>query len=449
MKTIWHLAAKDLKLLLRDRMGAFFILLFPVLMGLFFGLAMGGISSGGSASRIKMALVDEDRSTLSAKLAELLVRSGNVEITPATMAEAMDQVRTGKRTGLLRVPAGFGERAGILWQQPPEIDIGMDPSRTAESGMVEGFIMQAMGEITGMEMTNTQRMLPMLDSQLEQARGELAGNPVQLALMETLFGSLRQMMGSVEQLNRQSEDGAGGENASGSQGPALGNGMQLASVNRIDVTREFDPKSIQAQARLMRSRWDISFPQAMLWGVMGCTAGFAISLVRERTLGTLPRLQMAPVGKLALLLGKSLACFLAVLLVFAVMTLLGVCLGMKPANYPMLVASAFCIAWAFVGIMMSVSVLGKSEQGVSGAGWAINMVMAMLGGAMIPAMFLPEFLQRVSVASPVRWSILAVEGSIWRNFSWSEFLLPAAILIAIGAGGLSLGLAIWTRRPNC
>ena len=39
---IVQLALKDLKLLLRDRMGAFFILGFPIMMGLFFGLMMGG-----------------------------------------------------------------------------------------------------------------------------------------------------------------------------------------------------------------------------------------------------------------------------------------------------------------------------------------------------------------------------------------------------------------------
>lgn len=43
---VLDLAIKDLKLLFRDKLGAFFILGFPVLMGLFFGMVMSGMSSG-------------------------------------------------------------------------------------------------------------------------------------------------------------------------------------------------------------------------------------------------------------------------------------------------------------------------------------------------------------------------------------------------------------------
>lgn len=476
MKTIWHLAIKDLRLLARDRGGAFFVIFFPVLMGLFFGLVMNGPSSGGSTNRIDLALVDEDQSRLSRRLAEILEGEGNVSLHPVDRTAAVDLVRRGQRKGLLRIPAGFGERAGVMWRAPAEIEIGMDPSRTAEAGMVEGFLLQSMGQITSEEMMNTSRMLPMLEEQQKLSRAALAADPVRQAMFETLFGSLRQVMGSVEALNSAAEppateppateppaseppaseprgDGPAGQAASdpadvASDFVAPGAGMQLARITRLDVTREEEPGSLQAQTRLIRSRWDISFPQAMLWGVLGCAAGFAISLVRERTLGTLPRLQMAPIGKLSLLLGKALACFLAVLMVFAMMTLLGCGLGMRPGNTLMLAVAAVCTAIAFVGIMMTVSVLGRTEQGVSGAGWAINMVMAMLGGAMIPAMFMPGFLQQVGKLSPVRWAILSVEGAIWRNFSWSEQVWPFLILLATGAAGTAIGLAIWNRRPG-
>ena len=47
----------------------------------------------------------------------------------------------------------------------------------------------------------------------------------------------------------------------------------------------------------LRSKWDISFPQAMIWGILACAAGFAISIVRERKQGTFLRLQVAPVSR--------------------------------------------------------------------------------------------------------------------------------------------------------
>ena len=76
----------------------------------------------------------------------------------------------------------------------------------------------------------------------------------------------------------------------------------------------------EGQVRKMRSQWDISFPQAMLWGILGCVAGFAISIARERTLGTLVRLEAAPITWFHILSGKALACFLTAIGVVTMMT---------------------------------------------------------------------------------------------------------------------------------
>ena len=55
----------------------------------------------------------------------------------------MDRVRRGQLVGMIAIPKGFGETAGMLWMESPAIEVGIDPSRKAESGMLEGMIMQA------------------------------------------------------------------------------------------------------------------------------------------------------------------------------------------------------------------------------------------------------------------------------------------------------------------
>ena len=45
----------------------------------------------------------------------------------------------------------------------------------------------------------------------------------------------------------------------------------------------------------------------------------------------------------------------------------------------------------------------------------------------------------LSQASPVKWSILALEGAIWRNYSPIEMLLPCGVLIAVGIVCLAVG----------
>ena len=155
----------------------------------------------------------------------------------------------------------------------------------------------------------------------------------------------------------------------------------------------------------------------MMWGVLGCAAGFAITIVRERKQGTFLRLQVAPVTRSQIVAGKALACFLTVIGVIAVMVALGTWLGMRPRSPALLAIAAVCIAFCFVGIMILMSMIGKSEEAVSGGAWAANMFMAMFGGGMMPLLFMPGFMKTLSNFSPVKWSILALEGSIWRGFT--------------------------------
>ena len=89
--------------------------------------------------------------------------------------------------------------------------------------------------------------------------------------------------------------------------------------------------------------------------------------------------------------------------------------------------------------MMLVASLGRTEKGAAGAGWAIMMPMSMLGGGMMPLAVMPAWMQPLSVVSPVRWTILAYEGAIWRGFSLAEMALPCAILVGIGAVAFALG----------
>jgi ABC-2 type transport system permease protein len=189
-----------------------------------------------------------------------------------------------------------------------------------------------------------------------------------------------------------------------------------------------------------RSAFDFTFPQGILWGVIGSALGFALSLVTERTRGTLLRLETAPLSRLDVVAGKALACFAAILLVESLLLALGAAaFGIRPGSWAVLAAAAVAVAFCFVGIMTTVAVLGRTEQSASGLGWAILMPLAMFGGGMIPLFVMPSWMQAVSNVSPVKWGILALEGATWRGFSASEMAVPLGVLLAVGASGLVMG----------
>jgi ABC-2 type transport system permease protein len=300
--------------------------------------------------------------------------------------------------------------------------------------MLQGLIMQAAGKLAMDRFQDPASMRPII----QDASDNITADP---NVPSQVRPALNQMMSSLEgfmekwQAALAAQRAAKGDTKESSDDAGFG----IARIKTNDVAREPPPGSHEALVQHIRSKWDISFPQAMLWGVLACAATFAISIVRERKQGTLLRLQAAPISRRQVLLGKATACFLAVLGVIIMMIALGVALGMRPRSPALLALASICTAFCFVGIMTLMSVVGKTEEAVSGAAWGANMIMAMFGGAMIPLAFMPSFMTTFGQASPVKWSILALEGAIWRDFSASEMLLPCSILVAVGAVCLAIG----------
>jgi ABC-2 type transport system permease protein len=438
MPTVLTMAAKDLRLMSRDLLGLFFIVGFPIVMGIFFGVVMGSFDT--KSVTLGVAVVDEDDSKMSRKFVEAIESTGNVRSEKLTRSLAMDRVRRGQLVGMIAIPKGFGDSAGIMWMEGPAIEVGIDPSRKAEAGMLEGMIMQAMGKLVAVRFQDPASMRPMI----QKAKDEVAAaNDLGMMgpLVAQMLNSLDTFLETWDTVRAADSESAGGQSAGMPE-------LQLARIETLDVTREVSKGSTEAVLRNLRSKWDISFPQAMMWGVLGCAAGFAITIVRERKQGTFLRLQIAPVTRAQIVAGKALACFLTVIGVIAVMVVLGMWLGMRPRSPSLLLIAAVSIAFCFVGIMILMSTIGKTEEAVSGGAWAANMFMAMFGGGMMPLLFLPGFMKTLSNFSPVKWSILALEGSIWRGFTLADMLVPCGILLATGAVCLGLGARLLARTAN-
>ena len=189
------------------------------------------------------------------------------------------------------------------------------------------------------------------------------------------------------------------------------------------------------------SAYDVSFPQGIIWGLISVVMAFATSLVNERTLGTLVRLRMAPLGTPTILAGKALACFAATALVMVPLLGVGILVfGISPTSWAMLLIAIVSVSIAMTGLMLLFSTIGSTERTTGNIGWAIMMVLAMTGGGMMPLAFMPEWLQTVSHVSPIKWSILAMEGGLWRGFGIGEMLIPCVTLVAVGCTSFLVGL---------
>jgi ABC-2 type transport system permease protein len=418
MPVVFALALKDLKILVRLRSGLFFSLAWPLLVAILFGTIFAG--EGGSTARLRIAVVDEDGSQEARDFAARLETGGEFETARTSRAEALSAVRRGTRTAAVIIPAGFGEAgARMFYGAPPSLELWIDPSRKAESGMLQGILMKYGAERMQAALTNRAASQEML----RKAREDLAA-----AAPGAQKDNIGRFLGDLDRFLQ-----AGPADATDANGQ-----WQPLAVEQKTVARTTGPYP--------KNSYDLTFPQGILWGIIGCVMTFGLGIVSERTHGTLVRLQMAPVSRAQILGGKALACFLAIAGVeVALFTIGRAFFGVRPTSWILLAAAGISAAVAFVGIMMLVSVLGKSEQAAAGAGWAVMLPLAMLGGGMIPLFVMPSWMVRAGNVSPAKWAVLAFEGAIWRGFSVTEMFLPCAILVATGIVCFAVGTRTFPR----
>jgi ABC-2 type transport system permease protein len=419
MGKIAAMAFKDLRLLLRDKAGFFFTFFFPLIIAVLFGTIFGG---GGGTNAIPIVLVDEDASPGSRAFVDTLVASPELTIRLGTREEATERVRRGKAIAYVALKPGFGEASTrMFWGDPPAAEIGVDPARKAEAGMIEGILMKYSSR-------RLQGFLADPEAQRRNLQGALAALGEARGVPAEERGDLEQLLGALARYY-------GRPGTSGGLPPGAGAGpgsFQPIALEKVDV---------QAMRIWPTSPYAITFPQGIIWGFIGVTAAFGVSIVTERTRGTLLRLQIASISRWQILAGKALACFIAALtLSVGLLALAYVAFGVRPGSWPLLAVAVVSSVVCFVGLMMLLSVLGRTEESASGIGWAVLLVFSMLGGGMIPYFIMPSWMIRLSNVSPVKWSILAMEGAIWRHFSPAEMLLPCGILLAVGAALFLIGV---------
>ncbi len=415
---------KDFKLLFKDKMAVFFTFFFPLIFAFFFGSIIGG--GGGASKGMKVAVIDLDNTPSSQIFVEQLKNSSALRVTTTTEEQARELVRKGKLVAFILLPKGFGENySSVFSGNVPELKVGIDPSRKAEAGYLEGALMKLGVKRFESLFSDANKMISQLDLSVEKIKKDEN-------VPEAWKGLLSEFLPQMNQLiKKQAQDTENGKTPMfGGANGADSNPMMPLKISQQDVS---------VKRRGPKNAYSITIPQAIIWAIMGVVIGFAVNIVQEKRLGTVNRLSLAPISRLQIMSGKALGCFTAQLAVTSL--LLTIAYFMLGVNFDIakvllaVVAAGIC----FVGIMMFFASLAKTERSVAGLTNAFLIIMGMIGGAMIPLFVMPGWMQSISNISPVKWSILALEGAIWRDFSYSEMLLPVLVLISIGVVFFALG----------
>lgn len=364
----WEITKKDLYLIVRDKGALYTLLVLPLVFVTILGASTGQLLTTKDETKlVKLGIVDNDGSDLSTRVVKALIAVGGLkaEVAP-NQDEAHRRLQDGRYNLVVQIGPKFDEQVDLL-----DLSDVVDTER----GRLKGG-------------------LKSLDLQVEC--GSAFVNVGELVEYVVLAAALKSVVPDVANKNKLVA-------------------MQIERALRRHAEQNADQPSTTSTLKPVESGsnyiYQILVPAYTVMFSFFLINIMANSFITERNLGTLRRLQAAPILPLELLLGKTMPFFFVSLVQSGILFLSGKLLfGMSWGVYPFLlipVIVSTSVSATSLGLMLATYVRTQSQV----AAYANFLVITLAGisGCYMPRDWLPELMQTVSLATPHAWALIAYQ----------------------------------------
>lgn len=208
------------------------------------------------------------------------------------------------------------------------------------------------------------------------------------------------------------------------------------------------------EARLIPSSVQQNAPAWTLLAMFFLTVPLSVSFIKEREQGSLFRLQTMAVPAWVVLGGKTLPYFIinqiqmaSILLVSVyVLPLLGgdrLDIGNAPLALALLGAAA---SLAAIGFGIAVALFARTAEQATSFSSAVTMIMAALGGILVPLAVMPPVMQHFAMLSPLAWGLNGFLDVFVRGGGLSDVVPEALGLLAFSAACHALAILRYRSR---
>ncbi len=168
----------------------------------------------------------------------------------------------------------------------------------------------------------------------------------------------------------------------------------------------------------------------------------ALSVVREKEIGTLEQILVTPIRSVELMLGKTIPFVLISLGNVILVTLVGILWFEVPFRGQILVLLLGTIAFLFssVGLGLLISTIAATQQQAMMAGNLVLTPAIMLSGLIFPIANMPAFFQYLTLLNPLRYFIIVVRGIFLKGAGIDLLWQEMAAMTVLGL--IMLALAV-------
>ena len=203
------------------------------------------------------------------------------------------------------------------------------------------------------------------------------------------------------------------------------------SINEVPVSKD-NSKTIPNATQHNVPAWTIF---AMFFVVISLGA----SIVREKLSGSFVRLKTLPTSYFVSLLSKQITYLLVTMLQAAIIFTIGIYLlpkiGLPALNLPSDILGLVCVSlvcgWCAVSYAMCIGVFAHTQEQANGFGAISIVILAAIGGLMVPGFAMPESFRTIMKLSPLHWALQAYYGLFLEGGKLKDVLVNIIPLLSI------------------
>jgi ABC-2 type transport system permease protein len=399
----------------RDRVALSLTFVLPIV---FFSIFAGifGNQRGPATRRVRVAVVDEDRSAYSTALVAALQSEGALRAQTTTDADgrgetldrvkAEELVRKGELSVAVVLPKGLGDTKKFWFDagsRGPAVQLLADVSDAIAPQVVRGLLQKVSFTAAPESMA---------------AEG--------LAMFEKYGGPLTPAQRAS--FDRWMDRAHASEQTGGNRPTASGPGAEMGLP--IEFVNVMQPGGGDAAT--------ISFYAAgvgVMFLLFSC-AGAGGSLIEEEETGTLARLISSRAGMSGVLTGKWVFITMMGALQLCLMFTWGAALfglPLLPHLPGFLIVTVFTAA-AAAGFGLVLAALSRTRAQLSGMSTIIILTMSAIGGSMFPRFLMSEGMQKAGLVTFNAWALDAYLKVFWRNVPlidlWPQVVVLTGLTVA-------------------
>jgi len=223
--------------------------------------------------------------------------------------------------------------------------------------------------------------------------------------------------------------------------------LNLTSTNALAVIQPFNVQT-QGVVSGNPSYFDFIAPGIMAMTVMmSVMTGLPVAISQEKEIGTMDGMMVAPVNRLSILLGKTLAqtgrgLIQGVIILGLAMGIFGVAIqGSIALVFALLLLGVF----SFVGLGIVITSFTKDQETAQMLMMTLMFPMMFLSGVFFPIQQMPWYMQDISKALPLTYASDALRKVMVLGANIPQISTDLIVLIVFGVVMIAIALPVFRR----